>query len=152
MIDTNYIPWEALEAGLDEVRRSPQDQGRLELIVRRPRSNKRDVLAEGELDLSRGLVGDCWRPMNKGDAPEANQLTIMNSRAIALIAGGKDRWPPAGDQLYIDLDLSEENLPPGMQLLIGAAVIEITPLPHTGCGKFKARFGRDALKFVNSPV
>jgi MOSC domain-containing protein YiiM len=80
------------------------------------------------------------------------QLNLMNARAIALLAQEKDRWSLAGDQLYVDLDLSEENLPPGTQLAIGAAIIEVTDQPHTGCKKFMARFGADALKFVNSPV
>jgi MOSC domain-containing protein YiiM len=80
------------------------------------------------------------------------QLNIMNARAIALVAGTKDRWPLAGDQLYIDLDLSDANLPPGTRLALGSAMIEVTAQPHTGCRKFKARFGRDALNFVNSAV
>jgi MOSC domain-containing protein YiiM len=64
----------------------------------------------------------------------------------------QDHWQLAGDQLFIDLDLSEENLPPGTQLAMGTAVIEVTAEPHTGCGKFIARFGVDAVKFVNSPI
>ncbi|MCX6048050.1 MAG: MOSC domain-containing protein, partial [Chloroflexi bacterium] len=78
------------------------------------------------------------------------QLNIMNSRVIALVAQDKDRWALAGDQLFIDLDLSEDNLPPGTQLALGSAVIEVTNQPHTGCAKFVARFGLDAMKFVNS--
>jgi MOSC domain-containing protein YiiM len=74
----------------------------------------------------------------------------MNARVIALLAGEQERWSLAGDQLYVDLDLSNENLPPGTRLAIGGALVEVTALPHTGCQKFKARFGRDALVFVNS--
>jgi MOSC domain-containing protein YiiM len=80
------------------------------------------------------------------------QINIMNARATALVAGSKDRWPLAGDQLYVDLDLSGANLPPGTRLAIGSAVLEVTSQPHTGCAKFVARFGLDAMKFVNSPV
>jgi hypothetical protein len=80
------------------------------------------------------------------------QLNIMNSRVIALVAGARERWPLAGDQLYIDLDLSDDNLPPGTRLVLGRAVIEVTRQPHTGCHKFLARFGAGALKFVNSPA
>ena len=80
------------------------------------------------------------------------QLNIMNSRAIAVIARERNRWSLAGDQLYIDLDLSDENLPPGTRLEIGSAIVEITPIPHNGCKKFANRFGIDAVKFVNSPV
>ena len=136
-----------LLAGLDHVRASPSERGTVELIVRRPAVDDRQVLEEGELDLVVGLVGDRWHlgasPIN--DA----QLTLMNARAAALIARSRDRWPLAGDQLYVDLDLSVDNLPAGTRLAVGEAVVEITAVPHTGCSKFSARFGSDALKFVN---
>lgn len=145
-----------LEAGLDEIRRSPTDAGVLQLIVRRPQVNAREVIEEGTLDVVQGLVGDSWSMRGssrmRGGAHPDMQLNIMNARAIALVAQSKDRWPLAGDQLYIDLDLSDDNLPPGTQLAIGSAVIEITWQPHTGCGKFATRFGVDAMKFVNSPA
>jgi hypothetical protein len=146
-----------LEAGLDEIRQAPKDEGVLELIVRRPSVDTREVLAEGELHLSEGLVGDSWtlRPSSRtADAsPHPDmQLNIMNARAIALVAGDKDRWQLAGDQLYIDMDLSAVNLPAGTQLSLGSAVIEVSPQPHTGCHKFVSRFGLDAVKFVNSAV
>jgi MOSC domain-containing protein YiiM len=80
------------------------------------------------------------------------QLNIMNARAAALVAQAPERWQLAGDQLYIDLDLTDENLPPGTWVAIGAAIIEISAQPHTGCAQFLQRFGSDALKFVNSPV
>jgi MOSC domain-containing protein YiiM len=137
-----------LEATLDELGRSPKDEGRLELIVRRPIKGQREVLDAGELTLEEGLAGDCWK--NHNPHPD-QQINIMNARAIAVIAGTKDSWSLAGDQLYIDMDLSETNLPPGTQLAMGAAVVEITAEPHTGCGKFAKRFGVDAMKFVNSP-
>jgi hypothetical protein len=146
-----------LEAGLDEIRRSPKDEGLLELIVRRPRLDEREVLEQGELHLVDGLVGDTWNVRSSSKTPDGSphpdmQLNIMNSRAIALVAHDKDRWQLAGDQLYIELDLSAENLPAGTRLAIGSAVIEVTPTPHTGCKKFVARFGMDAMKFVNSPL
>jgi hypothetical protein len=152
-----YLTMEELEEGLDAIRRSPRDRGALELIVRRPEVSAREVLEEGELDLVEGLVGDTWgrrgsSRSRSGSAHPDMQLNIMNARAIALVAGSKDRWPLAGDQLYIDLDLSDETVPPGTRLAIGSAVIQITEQPHTGCGKFAARFGTDAMKFVNSPV
>ena len=77
---------------------------------------------------------------------------MMSARAAALIARGRERWPLAGDQLYVDLDLSSANLPPGTRLEVGTAVIEITDQPHTGCGKFVRRFGVDAMKFVNTEL
>jgi hypothetical protein len=146
-----------LEAGLDEIRRSPQEEGVLEMIVRRPRIDAREVLQEGELDLQKGLVGDNWRARGSagtadGSAHPDMQLNIMNSRAIALVAQDKARWPLAGDQLYVDLDLSAENLPPGSRLAIGSCMIEVTAVPHTGCDKFMERYGADAARFVNSAI
>ncbi len=146
-----------LEMGLDVIRQSPKDEGILELIVRRPKVDEREVLAEGELHIENGLAGDSWksRPSSRtpdGSAHPEMQLNIMNSRVIALVAGDKTRWPLAGDQLFLDLDLSADNLPAGTRLAIGSAVIEVTPPPHLGCHKFVSRFGLDAMKFVNSPL
>ncbi len=114
-------------------------------------------MPEGELDLSEGLVGDNWRKRGSkttadGSAHPEMQLNLMNVRATALVAQSRERWHLAGDQLFVDLDLSEQNLPPGSQLAIGTAIIEVTPVPHNGCAKFVERFGADAMKFVNSPV
>lgn len=157
MSDTKFVTMDELEAGLVAIRQSPKDQGVLELIVRRPGTDGREVLEQGELDLVEGLVGDDWirrgstRTSDGSPHPDM-QLTIMNSRAIDLITHDKGRWALAGDQLYMDLDLSSENLPPGTRLALGSAVIEITDQPHTGCNKFSSRFGLDALKFVSSPA
>jgi MOSC domain-containing protein YiiM len=136
-----------LEAGVEEICRSPKNEGRIEMIVRRPIKGLREILKEGELTVGDGLAGDCWK--NHSPHPET-QINVMNARTIALVAGERERWALAGDQLYIDLDLSETNLPPGTQLELGSALIEITAVPHTGCGKFASRFGVDAAKFVNS--
>ncbi|MEW6737302.1 MAG: MOSC domain-containing protein [Acidobacteriota bacterium] len=157
MVEVKHLTMEELEAGLTEIRQSPKDQGMLKLIVRRPKIDQREILEEGELDLMEGLVGDSWRTRGSSRTSDGSshpdmQLNIMNSRVIALVAQDKDRWQLAGDQLFIDLDLSAENLPPGSQLALGSAVIEVTDQPHTGCKKFVARFGLDAMKFVNSPV
>ena len=157
MANIKHLTMAELEAGLAEIRRSPQDEGVLEMIVRRPRIDEREVLAEGELDLSEGLVGDNWKTRGSsltadGSAHPDTQLNVMNARAIALMAQNKARWSLAGDQLFMDLDLSAENLPPGTRLAVGPAVIEVTAQPHTGCKKFMARFGLDAMKFVNSPM
>jgi hypothetical protein len=148
---------ETLEAGLDSVREAPADHGRVELIVRRPEVDAREVLDEATLDADAGLVGDNWhvKPSLKTGAPNPEaQLTVMNARVTALVAGDdRERWALAGDQLFVDLDLSYRNLPPGTRLRIGdEAVIEVTDEPHRGCGKFSSRFGVDALKFVNSAV
>ena len=150
-----HLSTRELESGLDEIRRSPKDHGVLNLIVRRPETDKREVLTEGALDIHQGLTGDNWlargdRSRPDGSANPEMQINIMNSRVIALVAGHPDRWPLAGDQLYIDMDLSPQNLPPGTRLAMGSAILEVTPEPHTGCKKFVARFGRDAMVFVNS--
>lgn len=144
-----------LEAGLEDIRRAPKDRGVLRLIVRRPDISRREVLEAGELSLTAGLVGDNWSRRRSsrtaaGSPHPEMQLNIMNSRAISLIARTSDRWPLAGDQLFLDLDLSGENLPPLTRLALGSAVIEVTAQPHTGCAKFVERFGSDAMRFVNS--
>ncbi len=157
MSTSTALTTEQLEAGLDYVRQSPKDGGRLEMIVRRPRVEEREVLEEGELDLEMGLVGDNWRErgssrMADGSAHPDMQLNVINARLLDLVAQDRARWQLAGDQLVVDFDLSEENIPPGTQLAIGSAVIEVTAQAHTGCQKFVARFGREAMLFVNSPV
>jgi len=148
---------EELDAGLDEIRRAPKDEGALELIVRRPRKGEREVLEEGELDLRDGLVGDGWKHRRSSRSPDGRahpdmQINVMNARVIALVSQDKSRWPLAGDQLFVDLDLSADNVPPGTRIAIGSAVIEATSEPHTGCSQFIERFGVEAAKFVNSPV
>ena len=158
MITTlDHLTMAQLEAALDQIRESPKDNGVVELIVRRPRVDTREVVNEASFDVKNGLVGDSWmyrgssKTADGGPHPEM-QVTIMNSRVVALVAQSKERWPLAGDQLFIDLDLSKANLPPGSRISIGSAVIEVTEPPHLGCVKFVARFGADAMKFVNSPV
>ena len=143
-----------LTAGLDEILRSPAAEGTIELIVRRPAVDEREVLEEGLLDIDDGLVGDMWRARGSSRRPDGSanpdaQLTLMNARAAELVAGSRERWPLAGDQLFVDLDLSVENLPAGTRLGVGRAVVEVTAEPHTGCAKFSARFGTEAIKFVN---
>ncbi len=155
MADVRRLTMAELEAALDEIRRSPKEEGPLELIVRRPRVGEREVLQQAELDLVEGLVGDSWKTRGSSRTSDGSshpdmQLNVMNARVIALVAQEKGRWPLAGDQLFIDMDLSDANLPPGTRLALGSAVIEITDQPHTGCKKFLARFGLDALQFVNS--
>lgn len=152
-----HLSMTELEAGLGEIRQSPKGAGPLALIVRRPQIGTREVLGTGELDLAEGLVGDTWRsrPSSRtadGTAHPDMQLNVINARLAALVAQDPDRWQLAGDQLYVDLDLSVENLPPGTRLALGTAVIEVTVQPHNGCNKFVERFGLDAMKFVNSPV
>ena len=148
---------EQLEAGLEHVRESPANGGALKMIVRRPDTEEREVVDEGALDVGLGLVGDNWKVRGNplaadGKASPEAQVTVMNARLLHLVAQTEERWPLAGDQLIVDLDLSMDNLPPGTRLCIGSAVLEVSAKPHTGCHKFEARFGRDALKFISSPV
>jgi hypothetical protein len=152
-----HLTREQLEAGLETIRLSPRDRGVLKMIVRRPRVGERETLREGQLDLVEGLLGDSWIRRGSSRSPDGGphpdmQLNVMNARAVALIAREEGRWALAGDQLYVDLDLSRDNLPPGARLAIGDAVIEVSALPHTGCGKFVERFGVDAMKFVNGTI
>ena len=154
--EIKHLTMQELEAGLDHIRQSPKDDGTLEMIVRRPQVNEREKLDEGTLDLTEGLLGDNWKSrgstrMEDGSAHPEMQLNIMNARAIALLAQDKNRWQLAGDELFIDIDLSDENLPAGTRLALGEAVIEVTVEPHNGCKKFAERFGQDAVIFVNSP-
>jgi hypothetical protein len=145
----------ALQADLHDISESPRDTGLIRLIVRRPDVDVREVLSEATLTVTEGLVGDSWcrrrsRHTADGSPHPAMQINIMNARVAALIAGDVSRWPLAGDQLFVDLDLSAANLPPGTRLAVGTAVVSVSAEPHTGCGKFVQRFGVDAMKFVNS--
>jgi hypothetical protein len=152
---TVYPTEDALEEALAKLGGSPEDRGVLEMIVSRPRDDERQELENATLDLVDGLVGDNWlqrgsRRTEDGSAHPDMQVAIMNSRIMKLVAPDRSRWPLAGDQLFIDLDLSSDNLPPGQKISVGQAILEITDAPHTGCRKFSDRFGSGALRFVNS--
>jgi MOSC domain-containing protein YiiM len=146
---------ESLENGLPEIRKSPLNHGTLQLIVRRPEVDQREELSTAELNTTEGLVGDNWKAkpsssMPNGEPHPAKQITLMNSRAIAVIAVEKERWKLAGDQLYVDMNLGYDNLPPGSRLSIGNVILQVSEPPHRGCKKFAERFGQDAMRFVNS--
>ncbi len=146
-----------LQSAIDEFRAVPADVGTLALVVRRPAVDEREVLDEAQLTVAEGVAGDTWKIRGSGRTADGSahpdmQLNVMNARFAEYIAGDTERMALAGDQLYVDFDISEANAPAGTQLAIGAAVIEVTDQPHTGCVKFKARFGSDAWRFVNSPV
>ena len=145
-----------LEQGLGHIRLSPKDNGRVRMIVRRPKDDERETVVGAEIELEEGLLGDNWKNRGSkrtadGSANRNAQITVMNARVIELLAQTEDRWPLAGDQLYVDMDLSSDNMPPGTRLSIGSVVLEVSAEPHTGCAKFSSRFGVEALKFVNSP-
>jgi len=155
-LDTaKHLDTAALQAGLGHIRESPPDRGTVEMIVRRPAVDEREVLAVGTLDADTGLAGDTWQARGSTRTPDGSahpgmQLTVINSRAALLVAQDPGRRMLAGDQLYVDLDLSPANLPAGTRLAVGSAVIEVSEEPHLGCAKFAARFGEEALRFVNS--
>ena len=156
MLETYHLTMSDLEAGMETIRQTPKDNGVLKMIVRRPHVDERESIQAAELSLSDGLVGDSWRVRGSNHTPDGSanlnaQITVMNARATALLAQDESRWALAGDQLYVDFDLSDDNIPPGTRLAIGSAVIEVSAQPHTGCKKFSARFGVEAMKFVNSP-
>jgi len=143
-----------LDASLDTILAAPPDNGTLALIVRRPAVDEREELDEGQLDPSVGLVGDTWNERSSRRTPDGSphpdmQLNVMSARVVELLAADSSRRALAGDQLFVDLDITASNLPPGTRLAIGTAVIEVTEQPHTGCQKFSGRFGVDALRWVN---
>ena len=151
----DFLDTDELEAGLPEILAAPKGEGVVAMIVRRPDVGEREVVESCELDMAEGLVGDNWRSRGSGQTTDGSahpdmQLNLMNSRVIALVARSEDRWALAGDQLFVDLDLSKENLPAGTRLEMGSAIVEVTAVPHLGCKKFVARFGLEAMKFVNS--
>jgi len=156
-IEMRHLTREELEAGVGDIRRAPKDEGVLHMIVRRPNVDERELLDEAQLSIDEGVVGDTWRLRSSSRMPDGGphpdmQLNIIGTRAIGLIAQDRARWALSGDQLFVDLDLTGENLPAWTKLQIGSAIIEVTDQPHTGCGKFVSRFGVDAMKFVNSPL
>ncbi len=152
----NHPSLQELQTTIPDISASPADQGTVDMIIRRPKTGERDALDSCELDETHGVVGDNWEQRGSAATPDGSanpeaQLTIINTRIIEAVAGEKSRWPLAGDQLVIDIDLSHDNLPVGTRLSIGTAIIELTAEPHTGCVKFMNRFGKDALRFVSGP-
>ncbi len=148
-----HLSLEELRAGLSDIRQAPQDGGQVQLIVARPSEDERLILDVGEVNAEQGLHGDTWRQRvsrrKKGSVSPDTQITLINARLAQLVAQSAERWALAGDQFFVDMDLSIENLPVGQRLELGTAVLEITDKLHSGCAKFSRRFGSDALKFVN---
>lgn len=145
---------EELEEHLSNISAAPHDRGPVEMIVARPEEGQRVVLDSGTVTEAGGLSGDNWLTRGSASTPDGSanplsQLTLMSSRVAEAVAGPRDRWPLAGDQVFVDMDLSVENLPAGTQLALGEAIVEISANPHSGCAKFSDRFGADALRFVN---
>jgi len=156
MLEIYHLSMEELEAGLEHIRQAPTENGVVKLIVRRPNVDERELVEQADFSLSDGLLGDNWKQRGSASTPDHSahpeaQVTVMNARAAALVAQSDERWPLAGDQLYVDFDLSDDNIPAGSRIQLGSVILEVSAKPHTGCNKFSARFGLEALKFVNSP-
>jgi len=150
-------PISELELGIDEIKDSPKDNGVLEMIVCRPETETREIINAGEINLENGLAGDNWKARGNDHTPDGSadpeaQITLMNSRVIQLLSGDKKDWQWAGDQLFVDMDLSIDNLPPHSRIQIGSVILEISAKPHTGCKKFSGRFGIEALEFISTPL
>ncbi len=146
-MEVEYLNSEQIEAGLSDVLASPQDRGKLEAIVVRPEQNQREYREAVYLSPEGGVEGDRW---STSEADPRAQVSLMNARVLRLIAGEEERMSLAGDNLIVDLDLSETNIQPGQKLAVGEALIEVTDLAHTGCGKFSERFGPDAVRYINA--
>ena len=144
-----HLPLAALEAGLAALPASSPDAGVVRLLLRRHPDGSRETPERVRLTPEEGLPGDGWarRPPRN---PEA-QLAVMHHGVASLIANGQPLGH-FGDNLFVELDLTAENLPPGTRLRVGRALVEVTPKPHNGCAKFQQRFGADALRFVQAPA
>lgn len=142
-----------LWTGWEQIDPSPTETGTIKMIVRRPEVEKREEVQEAEFDTKEGLIGDNWLARGSSSRPDGSanpeaQITLMNSRVVDLIAGDRSRWAIAGDQLFVDFDLSMENLPTGSRIQLGEVIMEISETPHTGCAKFAKRYGAYARKWV----
>lgn len=149
-----HFTLEHLQTQLKKIQASPKDSGSVLLIVRRPVTEEREIITLGRLIPSAGLEGDNWRERGSSSMPDGSanpeaEITLMNSRVIQALTQDETRWALAGDQFFVDFDLSEENIPAGTRLMLGSAILEVSSLPHNGCKKFSARFGVDALKFIS---
>lgn len=142
---SRFLPLGDLEHGLRALPASPQDRGKVALIVRRVAGGRREILDGVELSTSSGVPGDAWE--RRGQRDPQMQIAVMEASVANLIANGHP-LTLFGDNLILDLDLSAANLPVGTRVQVGQALLEITPFPHNGCKKFQARFGPDALRFV----
>ena len=141
-----FVPLSDLERGLGDLTGTPRDKGMVFLIVRNGEGGRREAPDEVWLSPEAGIPGDAWDRGRKRD-PNA-QLTVMQADVARLIANGQP-FTLFGDNLFLELDLSAQNLPVGSQVRVGGATLEVTPMPHNGCRKFLSRFGQDALRFVS---
>ncbi len=133
--------WRALEP-------SPRGAGTVELITLRLGGGRHECPARVAVSPELGVHGDRWSE-KRGRNPGA-QVTLMNARVARLLAADAAPLDVSGDNFLVDLDIGEEALPVGARLRIGAAIIEVSALPHAGCKKFRDRLGAAALDWVNA--
>ncbi len=151
-----HLTTEQLHDGLPFIRQSPEDHGVLKALVIRPSVDERLSLQHVELSPEGGVHGDAWANGSWKTLPDGRphpdvQVTLTNARFMDLIAQDENRWSLSGDNLFVDFDLSHENLAPGQRLALGTTLLEVTAVPHNGCKKYAQRFGKDAVRFVNTP-
>jgi MOSC domain-containing protein YiiM len=144
-----------LTEGLPRILAAPKDQGTVRALVVRPAKGERRDVGSVRVSLAGGVEGDhwaqgCWKSTDDGKPHPDVQICLMNARCIELIAQDRANWPPAGDNLFLDMGLTPDNLPPGTRIGIGSAEMVITDTPHNGCASFIERYGRDACLFVNT--
>ena len=145
---SRHLPLGELEQKLGTLPAAPRDAGRVALLVRRRPDKVRETPTRIDLGPDTGVPGDAW---GRGQKPDrAAQVTVMEIDVAEMIANGQP-LTVFGDNLFLALDLSVENLPTGTRLRLGRALLEVTAKPHNGCRKFAARFGHDALRLVSNP-
>ena len=156
------VSQDSLKKGLDKPinynQSSPRDNGVVKLLVIRPETHVRTLPNAVVVSVEQGVVGDKWEAectikLENGKSNPDLQIAIINTKVIKEIAQSDfdmDRLALAGDNIYADLNLCEENMPVGQQIQIGNTLLEVTPFPHFGCKKFSERYSVEDLKVVNS--
>lgn len=145
---SRYATLEHLERRLAALPEAPRNHGLVGLLVRRGEGGLREMPDRARLTPDGGVPGDAWG-RQKEPSLEA-QIAVMQIDVAELITNGQP-LTLFGDGLFLALDLSAANLPPGSRVRAGAATLEVTPKSHNGCRKFLSRFGADALRFVSKP-
>ena len=139
-----HLDLATLHERIDALPAPPRDRGHLALLVARLPDGRHDTPHAARLAPEEGLPGDRWE---RCDGRPESQLAVMRVDVATLLANGQ-ALSLFGDNLLVDLDLSDENLPTGTRLRLGGALLEVTPEPHNGCAKFRQRFGGDALRLT----
>ena len=126
--------------------RSPGDAGRIELCVVRPERGQRVVVSELIVEAGLGVVGDRWRA--DPERTPGTEVALINAHVARSVARDVTHAGQTGDNLHVDLNLSEANLPVGTRLLCDGVVLEVSPAIHRPCRTFHDRFGKTAAQRV----